>query len=73
MRKMFRFRKSNGGVSYVGVDNERKIYSTDYFANVGILNCDEPKNVRLKDIKAIISDCVDKGYKEVTYLKEENK
>lgn len=67
--KMYSFKKADAGMVFIGFDDNRKVFSRNYYANVGLLNCDEPMPVKLKELKAIENDVVSKGYEEVTYLK----
>ncbi|MCQ2076761.1 MAG: hypothetical protein MJZ20_06990 [Bacteroidaceae bacterium] len=65
---MFVHKKSDGGVTFVGYNIDKHIYTTDYYANVGICNAAEPKIVSGKMIRGIIKRCKELGYSEVSYL-----
>lgn len=67
---MFVHKKSDGGVTFVGYNNSKHIYTTDYYANVGICNAAEPKKTTAKMIKTIIKRCLELNYTEVVRLKE---
>lgn len=71
MLKMFHFKHSDGGISFIGWDDAKKIYSRQYYANVGICNAEESTHVRLFEIKFMTQQCIDLGYKEVSYLKND--
>lgn len=66
---MYRFKKSDGGIIFVGVNNTKRTYSTDYYANVGIFNMDEPSDVLLKELKELKRKCEVWGYKKVERLR----
>lgn len=68
MKRMYHFKHSDGSISFIGWDNEKKIYSQDYYANVGICNAEESKHVILKMVKELTEGCVKLNYKKVTYL-----
>ena len=71
MNKMFHFKHSDGGISFIGWNEEKKVYSRQYYANVGIMNAEESKHVRYKDIMLFTYNCEKLGFKEVTYLPKE--
>ena len=65
---MFHHKKSDGGINFVGWDTETKVYSVQYYANVGILNAEESKHTTLKEVKEFVRMLVRNGFREVTYL-----
>lgn len=65
---MYHHKKSNGGIDYVGWNEQHKVYSRQYYANVGIMNAEESKHTTLKEVKRLLQWCIANGYKEVTYL-----
>ena len=69
MIKMFHFKHQDAGISFIGWDDEKKIYSQDYYANVGICNAEESKHIKLRDVKRLTKACIDLGFKKVSYLK----
>lgn len=71
MLKMFHFKHSDGGISFIGWDDQKKIYSRQYYANVGICNAEESKHVKYSEVKRLTQSCIDLGYKEVSYLKND--
>lgn len=68
---MLYFKRSNGGVRYVGWDRVRKVYSTDYYANVGIMNANAAELTTWKAVKSKREYLANMGYTEVTYLRED--
>ena len=68
MVKMFHFKHQDAGISFIGWDDEKKIYSQDYYANVGICNAEESKHVSFKEVKRLTKACIDLGFKKVSYL-----
>lgn len=66
--KMFHFKHSDGGISFIGWNEKKKVYSTQYYANVGIMNAEESKHVRYRDVLQMTYNCVQLGFAEVTYL-----
>lgn len=73
MKLEFQFKQSNGNIKYVGFDTDKKVYSTDYYANVGLFSAHYPMNVNLALIKALIEKLQKNGYNKVTYLVKEYK
>lgn len=65
---MYHHKKSNGGLDYIGYDTDKKVYSNDYYANVGIMNAEQSKHTTLQGIKILTKMCIDNGYTKVTYL-----
>lgn len=72
MRHMYHHKTpSTGGIQFIGWDDERKVYSTDYYANVGIMNAAESTHVTLKKVRELRKElAATPGYTEVQYLKE---
>ena len=69
MLKMYHFKHQDSGISFIGWDDEKKIYSQDYYANVGICNAEESKHVKLSEVKRMTASCIALGFKKVSYLK----
>lgn len=70
MRVLRHFKhQDSSGITFVGFDTDRCVYSTAYYANVGIMNAAESKPTTLREVKRLIKKCVDSGYEEVVYLK----
>ena len=69
MLKMYHFKHSDGGITFIGFDDEKKIFSRQYYANVGICNAEESKHVKLSEVKRITKSCEQLGFKEVSYLR----
>lgn len=66
--KMFHFKHSDGGITFIGWNDNAKVYSTQYYANVGICNAEESKHIKLREVKLLTNNCILNGYKEVAYL-----
>ena len=66
--KMYHFKHADGGITFIGWNDKHKVYSTQYYANVGLLNADESKHIKLREVKIFANNCKLLGYKEVTYL-----
>lgn len=66
---MMHFKKADSGIVFIGYDDEQKIYSTDYYANVGICNANASQSTTLRAVNAARIKVVEAGYKQVTYLK----
>lgn len=66
--KMFHFKHNDGGITFIGWNDKAKVYSTSYYANVGLLNAEESKHTKYSEVKKMTKQCQDLGYKEVTYL-----
>ena len=66
--KMFHFKHSDGGITFIGWNNKHKVYSTQYYANVGIMNAEESRPTTLKGVKSMTKTFKLLGYEEVTYL-----
>lgn len=71
MNKMFHFKHSDGSISFIGWNEENKVYSLNYYANVGICNAEESKHTTLKNVILYRHTCEKIGFKEVTYLPNE--
>ena len=69
MKMMFHHKKSNGGIDFVGFDTEKRVYSTDYYANVGLLNAGESRHTTLREVRTLTKKCAQDGFRLVTYLK----
>lgn len=65
---MFHFKHQDGGITFIGWNEEKEVYSTSYYANVGLLNANESKYVQLKEVRRLTQWCKNQGYKEVAYL-----
>ena len=65
---MYHFKHSDAGITFIGWNDEHKVYSTDYYANVGIMNAEESKHIKLREVKILTNNCILMGYKKVTYL-----
>ena len=72
MNYMYHFRHSNGGISFIGINHDSKVYSKNYYANVGILNSEESKFVALHVVEEKLRWCIEHHYEEVTYLPKED-
>ena len=70
MLKMYHFKHSDCSITFIGWDDEKKIYSQDYYANVGLCNAEESKHVKYRDVLRMIKSCERLGFKEVTYLRK---
>lgn len=66
--KMFHFKHADAGITFIGWNEEKKVYSTSYYANVGLMNAEESTHVKLKEVKLMTENCKKLGFKEVTYL-----
>lgn len=67
--KMYHFKHmTTGGITFIGFNDEKKVYSQDYYANVGICNAEESKLTSLTTVKKLYQSCVEMGFKKVTYL-----
>ena len=66
--KMFHFKHSDAGITFIGWNDEEKVYSTDYYMNVGLMNAEESKPTKYKEVKRLTQVCIAKGYKQVSYL-----
>ena len=71
MLRMYHFKHQDGSISFIGWDDQRKIFSRDYYANVGICNAEESKHVKYSEVKRLVQSCIDLGFKEVSYLKQD--
>jgi ABC-type spermidine/putrescine transport systems, ATPase components len=60
---------STGGVKFVGWDSKRKIYSTNYYENVGFGKKTTWVKTR-KEINNKVKELISKEYHEVEYLRE---
>lgn len=65
---MYHHKKSNGGIDFIGWNDKEKVYSLQYYMNVGILNAEESHHTTLKEVKRLRKVVIDKGYQEVAYL-----
>lgn len=65
---MYHFKKSDGGIVFIGYNDDEKVYSRQYYANVGIMNTEESTHTSLRAVKKLTQSCIDLGYKEVDYL-----
>lgn len=68
MNHMYHYKHSDGGITFIGWNDEHRVYSTQYYANVGICNAEESKHVRLKEVRQMTQNCQKLNYSEVTYL-----
>lgn len=68
MNKMIHFKHSDCSITYVGWNDEKKVYSLNYYANVGICNAEESKHTSWRKVLSMIESCKHLGYTEVTYL-----
>lgn len=69
MLKMYHFKHSDGSISFLGIDPDKKEFSRDYYANVGICNAEESKLVTYKELKRMIANVESLQFKKVMYLK----
>ena len=65
MIKKFHFQKADGGIEFIGFDDEKRIYSTSYLANC---NGMDSTSVKRKEIRKLEKACIELGYKQATYL-----
>ena len=65
---MYHFKHSDGSISFIGWNEEKKVYSVNYYANVGLLNAVESRLVKFREIKIFANNCRLLGYKQVEYL-----
>lgn len=56
---------TTGGVRWVGVDDERKLFSVNYYYYNGIIHCEDNRRCRLKDVREVVERCKANGYTEV--------
>jgi len=68
MRNLYHHKKTNGGLDFIGWNDEAMVYSRQYYANVGIMNAEESNHTTYKEIKRLTQWCINQGYKEVSYL-----
>lgn len=68
--QMYHYKHSYGGITFVGFNDKAKVYSVDYYANVGA-NTEESKPVKLTVVKQLITSCIEMGFKRVTRLPNE--
>ena len=54
---------TTGGVRWVGVDHNKRVFSRDYFRHNGGWQPTIP--ARLKDVRGVVADCIRAGYEEV--------
>lgn len=71
MKKMYHHKNPDGSIDFIGWDTEKKIYSQDYYANVGLCNAEESKHVGSKMVREFTIGCIKLNYKKVTYLEQE--
>ena len=69
---MYHFKHSDGGITFIGWNESAKVYSLNYYANVGICNAECSKPLKLREIKILINNCKLLKFKEVTYLPKED-
>lgn len=68
---MYHFKHRDGSITFIGWNEQQKVYSTNYYANVGLLNSEESKPLRFREVKILTWNAVLLGFKEVTYLPKE--
>jgi len=67
-KNLFHFKRADSGMRFIGWDETAEVYSTDYYANIGLMNAEASKHVPYREIKRLTQWCINQGYKQVTYL-----
>lgn len=65
---------ATGKITFIGWDDERKVYSEDYYANVGIMNAEDSQPTTMREVRKLRKQFEESPeYANVQYLKTSGK